>query len=141
MQQNGGKGDGMTGGCLTHGDETRGDRAAGNADRPLVLFFVKDNLCLARTCLAILEMRDRRDLYETSRVYNSTFRLHGEKLHLDHVTSAPAATCCSDRISTGSYLFFCIFSQNNLFRVYIHTKSLYMYIIFYEYISDKKNLV
>lgn len=43
---------GMAGGCLTHGGRggggggcTRGDRAAGNADRPFVLFFVKGNLC------------------------------------------------------------------------------------------------
>lgn len=67
-EKRGEEGNGMAGGCLTHGDETRGDRAAGNADRPFVLFFVKGNLCLARTCLAILEMRPTRFIRDIARV-------------------------------------------------------------------------
>lgn len=77
-------------------------------------------------------------------MYNSTFRLHGEELHLDHVTSALADTCCSDRISTGNYQFFYIFSQNIICVFYM-----FLYIISLQHVSsistnlnsDIKNLV
>lgn len=36
--EKGREGDEMAGGSLTHGDETRGDRAVGNADKPFVSF-------------------------------------------------------------------------------------------------------
>lgn len=64
-------------------------------------------------------------------MYNSTFRLHDEELHLDRVTSELADTCCSDRISTGNYQFFLshFLSEYNLFYVLL-------YIIFLQHISS-----
>lgn len=79
----------------------RGDRAAGNADRTFVLFFVKGNLC--RAYLFSNSRNATGAIYTRDIVYNTTSpTIHDEELHLYRVTTTLVDIRYSDRISPAS---------------------------------------